>query len=68
MWIDRFKIWAVCLGVALVLVVGASGGALGTVVGWLLCVYVLVRAVPGIRDDWRRVRSHLVPERKWAIQ
>lgn len=67
MWVDRFKLLGVLVAVGLVLVVAVSGGAPGVALGWLVCVYVLVRAAPGIRDDWSRARSRLVPEREWRL-
>lgn len=67
MWGDRLKLGLVLVVVGLVLVVAASGGFVGGALGWLLCVYVLVRAAPAIRSDVRRVRLRLVPERQWRF-
>lgn len=65
--IDRTKRLALWLVPLLVLAVGWQFTATAYLIGWCLCIYVVARAAPAIRADYRRIREHFFPQRSWRF-
>lgn len=65
--LDRCKLVAGLVAVALVLVVMAQHPVTFALVGWAGLVYVLWRAAPAIRSDVRRVYRRAFPVNSWRF-
>lgn len=65
--LDRLKTFGMLLAAAVVLVVIVKNAILATLVGWVLLVYVIWRAWPGLRSDYTRLRSWAYPQTAWRF-
>lgn len=65
--LDRLKVFGAGVAVLLVLVVGFRFSVTAHLIGWALCLYVVVRAAPAIRFDFSRIRVHFFPTRSWRF-
>lgn len=62
---DRLKLFGICAGAALVLVLLWAVSPL--LVGWPLCLYVLWRAGPSVGADVRRTYARFFPANSWRM-
>lgn len=63
---DRWKLFGIVFGVALVLAF-AWAFVSPLLVGWPLALYVCWRAAPAVRSDITAIRRHFFPAREWRI-
>lgn len=66
-FLDRTKLVAAVVVVALVLVVLWQWPVSAALTGWAVLLYVLLRAAPAIRSDFGRLHRRFFPANEWRF-